>query len=101
MGGAARGILPHARGRGLGRRQRAGDAMAYRTFRFGEVEIQLGPLGAPQWPFMFVAEMIGTAAGADCELDRRLLHHAVIDVLKPMIEEAQLIAPPIIAVERV
>jgi len=44
--------------------------------------------------------MIRAVTGANGELDRRFGHHAVVDVLEPVIEEAQLIAPPVFAVER-
>ena len=44
--------------------------------------------------------MVFAVAGADRELDRRLLHHAVVDVLEPVVEEAQLVAPAVLAVER-
>ncbi len=72
-------------------------------FAFGavrQVEVEPGPLRARERPFVLVAEMVFAVAGADRELDRRLLHHAVVDVLQPVVEEAQLVAPPVLAVER-
>ena len=37
---------------------------------------------------------------ADRELDRRLVHHAVVDALEPVVEEAHLIRPALLGVER-
>src|SRR5207248_4482105 len=99
VGGAARGIFPRARDRRLCRRERAAGAAAFRALRPGEIEIKFAPLRAREWPFVLVTEMIGAAASADRELDRRLLHHAVVDALEPMIEEAQLIVAAVFAVE--
>src|SRR5262249_60518027 len=48
----------------------------------------------------FVSKMVSAMTGADGELHRRLVHHPVIHVLEPVVEEAQLIAAPIFAVER-
>ena len=49
---------------------------------------------------MLVAPFDLVAALADRELDRRLVHHAVVDALEPVVEEAQLIAPALLGVER-
>ena len=38
---------------------------------------------------------------ADRQLHRRLVHDAVVDALEPVIEEAQLIAAPLVGIERV
>src|SRR6185312_12232980 len=97
--GAGCGIGPRCGGRRLGGRQRAGDAFAFGTIRLGEIEIEPGPLRARDRPFVLVAEMIFAMAGADRELDRRFLHHAVVDVLEPVVEEAELVAAALLAVE--
>src|SRR3954453_16337184 len=62
--------------------------------------MQFGPLRARDRPLVLVAEMIFAMAGTDGELDRRLPHQAVVDVLEPVIEEAELVAPTVLAVER-
>src|SRR5262245_62720272 len=87
---AGGGIAARGGRRRLRARQRAGV----------EVEIEPGPLRARERPLVLVAEMIFAVAGADRELDRRLLHDAIVDVLEPIVEEAQLIAPAVLAVER-
>jgi hypothetical protein len=43
--------------------------------------------------------MVCAVTGADRELHRRFLHHAVVDVLEPVVEESKLVAPPVLAVE--
>ena len=85
---------------GLGSGQRAGDALAFGAVRLGEVQVQPGPLRARERPLVLVTEMIFAVAGADRELDRRLQHHAVVDVLEPVVEEPQLVAPAVLAMER-
>ena len=97
---AARGIAPPGEHGRFGLRQRAGDAVAP-GIRLGQVEVELGPLGARERPLVLVAEMVCAVTGADRQLDRRFLHHAVVDVLEPVVEEAKLVAPPILAVEGV
>src|SRR6266516_4764453 len=66
----------------------------------GQVEVELGPLRARDGPFVLVAEMVFAVTGADGELHRRLLHYGIVDVLEPIIEEAQLVASSVVAVER-
>src|SRR3954447_9580681 len=61
--------------------------------------MQFGPLRARDRPLVLVAEMVLAMAGADGELDRWLLHHAIVDVLEPVVEEAELVAPSVLAVE--
>src|SRR5436190_10910864 len=85
---------------GLRSGQRAADALAFGAVGLGEVQVQPGPFRARERPLVLVAEMILAVAGADRELDRRLLHHAGVDVLEPVVEEAQLVAPAVLAVER-
>src|SRR5215813_42373 len=98
MGRAARRIaLLGGRG-GLGFAQRPRHAVGPCP---GQVEVELGPLRARDRPFVLVAEMIRAVTGADSELHRRLLHHTVVDVLEPVIEELELVAPPILGIERV
>src|SRR5262249_60759148 len=96
---AAGGIaLPGERG-GLGLRQRAGNGAALGGW-LGQVEVELGPLRARDRPLVLVTEMVRAVTGADREVHGRFPHHAVVDVLKPVVEEAQLVAPPILAVKR-
>ncbi len=97
--GATRGIAALGESGGLGLGERTGHAAAFGAWR-GQVEVELGPLRARDRPLFLVAEMIRAVAGADGELHRRLLHHAIVDVLEPVVEEAQLVVPPIVAVER-
>src|SRR5947207_11111281 len=100
VGGAARGIFPRARDRRLCRRERAAGAAAFRALRPGEIEIKFAPLRAREYPFVLVTEMIGAAASADRELDRRLLHHALVDAPEPVMEEPLLIVAAVVAAER-
>ena len=65
-----------------------------------QIEIELGPLRAGERPFVLVAPFDLVAPFADRELDRRLVHHAVVDAFEPVVEEADLIGPPSSAVER-
>ncbi len=51
-------------------------------------------------PFVLEAPLDLVAALADRELDRRLVHHTVVDALEPVIEKAQLILPAFLGVER-
>ena len=67
----------------------------------GEIEIELGPLRAGERPFVLVPPFDLVAALADRELDRRLVHDAVVDAFEPVIEEADLIGPPLLGIERV
>src|SRR5215472_15244188 len=97
MGCAAGGIAALGCRGGLGLGEPAGVVFAGRR---GEVEVELSPLRARDRPLVFVAELVSAMTGADGELHRRLVHHPVIDVLEPVVEEAQLIAAPILAVER-
>src|SRR5947209_20571115 len=93
----ARGIAaPGCRG-WLRLAERAGHTLGARR---GQVEVELGPLRARDRPLALVAEMICAVTGADGELHRRLLHHVIVDVLEPVIEEAQLVASAVVAVER-
>src|SRR5438128_8663046 len=100
MGGAAGRVRARPGDGRLCPRERSGDAVTCAVVRLGQIEIEPRPLRARDRPFVLVAEMIGAAAGADRKLDRRLLHHAVVDIFEPVVEEAQLIAPSILAVER-
>src|SRR5262249_24138385 len=65
-----------------------------------EVEIELGPPGALERPLVLVAPLDLVLALADRELDRRLVHYAVVDALEPVVEEAKLIALALLRVER-
>src|SRR5262252_8249081 len=94
---AVRGIAPPGGHGRLGPRQRALALGA----RLGQVEVELGPLRARDRPLVLVAEMVRAVTGADRELDRRFPHHAVVDVLEPVVEESKLVAPTILAVKRV
>src|SRR5262249_27786109 len=99
MGCTAGGIAALGCRGGLGSRQYSGNAVAL-PLRPGQVQVEVGPLPARDRPLVFVAEMVSAMTGADGELHRRLVHHPVIDLLEPVVEEAQLIAAPILAVER-
>src|SRR2546423_5716069 len=98
MGSAACGIAALSRCGGLAPGERAGRAIGLRLRR-GQVEVELGPMRACDRPLVLIAEMIRAVTGANGELHRRFGHHAVVDVLEPVVEETQLITPPIFAVE--
>src|SRR5580765_6127538 len=97
---AGGGIAARCGRRGLRSGKRAADALAFGAVGLGEVQVQPCPFRARERPLVLVAEMILAVAGTDRELDRRLLHYAVVDVLEPMVEEPQLIATAVLAVER-
>ena len=83
--------------------QRAlGLAAALRWRILLDVQVELRPLRARDRPFVLVAERIRlrAAAGADLELDRRLVHHAGVDALEPVVEPAQLVDAGLERMER-
>src|SRR5258708_25441756 len=86
LGGAPTGQRP-----GIGR-------LAFGGCR--QSEIELAPLRARERPFGFVPPHDGAAALADGELHWRLVHEAVVDALEPAVEEPQLIATPVLRIER-
>src|SRR5208283_3507166 len=68
--------------------------------RLRNIEVELGPARALERPFVLAAPFESVAAPADREFYARLVHHPVVDALEPVIEEANLIAAAVLAVER-
>src|ERR1700756_188895 len=64
-----------------------------------QIEKKTWPLRACERPFVFEAPLHLVAALTDREPHRRLRHDAVVDAFEPVVEEAQLIAPPVLGVE--
>ena len=66
------------------------------------LEIHPGPARAGNRPLVLEPELVflQAAAGADLQLDRRLIHDAGVDPLEPVVEEAQLIQAAFLGVER-
>ena len=68
-----------------------------------QLQIQLRPLRARERPLVLEAELVAAeiaAAGADHELHRRLVHDPGVDALQPVVEEAQLVEPAFLGMER-
>ena len=68
--------------------------------RWRDRQKYIRPLRARERPFVLVPPFELVAALADGDLDRRLVHHAVVDTLQPKIEKAHLICPPFLRIER-
>ena len=62
-----------------------------RGARWGKVKVVLSPLRAGEWPFVLEAPFDLVASLADGQLDRRFVHHAVINTLEPVVEKTDLI----------